>query len=54
MATKTESVAIKVTPEEKQQIKHEAAAADMTVSKYLHRLIFTEKEMQENDKQANR
>jgi hypothetical protein len=54
MATKTETLSIKVAPEEKEQIKHEAAAADMTVSKYLHRLIFTEKELQENDKQANR
>lgn len=51
MATKTESVAVKVTPEEKQRIRNEAAAADMTVSKYLHRLIFRSleaKEMQKN------
>ena len=39
MATKTESVAIKVTPEEKEKIKKLAEAADMTVSKYLYRLI---------------
>lgn len=44
MATKTETVAIKVTPEEKQTIKEDAAAADMTVSKYLHRLIFSQEE----------
>ena len=51
MATKTESVAIKVTPEEKQIIKNEAAAADVTVSKFLHRLVFSSleaKEMQKN------
>lgn len=39
MATKTESVAIKVTPEEKEQIKKLAESADMTVSKYLYKVI---------------
>lgn len=41
MATvKTESVAIKVTPEEKELIKQLAADADQTVSKFLYNLIF--------------
>jgi uncharacterized protein (DUF1778 family) len=39
MATKTESVAIKVTPEEKEKIKKLAEAADQTVSKYLYKVI---------------
>ena len=39
MATKTESVAIKVTPEEKELIKKLAENADMTVSKYLYKVI---------------
>lgn len=42
MATKTESVAIKVTPEEKAKIKVEADRLDVTVSKYLHKKIFKE------------
>lgn len=40
MATKTESVAIKVSPEEKEYIKAQATKKDMTVSKYLYKLIF--------------
>ena len=42
MATKTESVAIKVSPEEKEQIKALAAEEDVTVSKYLYKLILNE------------
>jgi hypothetical protein len=40
MATKTETVGVKVTPEEKEKLKQLAEAADMTISKYLHRIIF--------------
>lgn len=40
MATKTETLAIKVSPEEKQKIKELAAKQDVTVSKLLHNLIF--------------
>ena len=39
-AAKTESIAIKVTPEEKEFIKKLAAEKDVTVSKLLHRMIF--------------
>ena len=39
-AVKTESIAIKVSPEEKEKIKALAAEADQTVSKYLYNLIF--------------
>lgn len=42
--TKTETVAIKVTPEEKEKIKAAAAAQDITVSKYLYNLLFKIKE----------
>lgn len=42
--TKTETVAIKVTPEEKEKIKALAAADDVTVSKYLYNLLFKEKD----------
>ena len=41
MAIKTETVAIKVTPEEKEQIQALAANEEKTVSKYLHKLIFS-------------
>lgn len=40
MKTKTETVAIRVTPEEKERLKALAAADDVTVSKYLYRLVF--------------
>lgn len=40
MAVKTETIAIKVTPEEKQLIKELAEKQDVTVSKLLHRMIF--------------
>lgn len=40
MAVKTETVTIKVSPEEKEEIKSLAAAADQTVSKYLYRQLF--------------
>lgn len=39
---KTETVAIKVSPEEKQKIKEKAAALDQTVSKYLYNLLIKE------------
>ena len=39
MATKTECVAIKVSPEEKEKIKQLADSADMTVSKFLYNII---------------
>ena len=37
---KTEAVTIKVTPEEKEAIKAQAAKEDITVSKLLHKKIF--------------
>jgi len=40
MAIKTETLAIKVAPEEKEKIKKLAADADVTVSKYLYNLLF--------------
>lgn len=40
MAVKTETLTIKVSPEEKEMIKQLAEAADMTVSKYLYGQIF--------------
>lgn len=40
MAIKTETLTIKVSPEEKEQIKALAAEADITVSKYLYRMLF--------------
>lgn len=39
MATKTETLTIKVSPEEKQRIKELAEKDDVTVSKYLYRII---------------
>lgn len=39
MATKTETISIKVSPEEKAKIRELAAAQDTTVSKLLYRLI---------------
>lgn len=39
-STKTETLTIKVTPEEKQMIKEIAAEQDITVSKLLYNLIF--------------
>lgn len=42
MATKTETLTIKVTPEEKERVKSLAVAADVTVSKYLYKIIFQE------------
>ena len=39
MAIKTETVTIKVTPEEKEQIKALAQTEDITVSKLLYRII---------------
>ena len=40
MATKTETIAIKVSPEEKEKIKKLADEQDVTVSKYLYRILF--------------
>lgn len=40
MAVKTESLTLKVSPEEKEQIKALAAEKDWTVSKLLYNLIF--------------
>ena len=40
MAIKTETLTIKVSPEEKEKIKELAEAADQTVSKYLYRILF--------------
>lgn len=42
MATKTETIGIKVTPEEKELIKKQAEELDMTVSKYLYNKLFKE------------
>lgn len=42
MAVKTETIAIKVTPEEKELIKRLAQEQDITVSKYLYKIIFKE------------
>ena len=39
MSTKTETVTIKVTPEEKAKIRKVAAEKDITVSKMLHKII---------------
>lgn len=43
-STKTETIAIKVTPEEKKKIKELADKQDVTVSKLLHRMIFKKEE----------
>lgn len=42
MAVKTETLTIKVSPEEKEIIKQLAEKADQTVSKYLYNKIFKE------------
>lgn len=39
---KTETIAIKVAPAEKELIKKLAQEQDITVSKYLYRIIFKE------------
>jgi predicted transcriptional regulator len=44
MATKTETISIKVSPEDKQKIKELAAKQDITVSKLLYKLIFKQEE----------
>ena len=51
MAVKTEAVAIKVSPEEKEKIKRLAEKEDMTVSKYLYKLLI--KNIQEEKEDAN-
>lgn len=40
MATKTETIAIKVSPEEKARIQELAAKQDITVSKLLYKIVF--------------
>lgn len=40
MAIKTETLTIKVSPEEKEKIKELAEKQDITVSKLLYRMIF--------------
>ena len=40
MGLKTETLTIKVTPEEKKKIKEMAEEQDVTVSKLLYRLLF--------------
>ena len=42
MATKTETLTIKVSAEEKARIKELAEEQDVTVSKLLYRMIFKE------------
>lgn len=42
MATKTETLTIKVSEEEKTKIKQAAEAQDITVSKYLYNKLFKE------------
>lgn len=52
MATKTEVIGIKVTPDEKEFIKKEAERQDVSVSKLLYRLIkkeFFDKEVAPNE-----
>ena len=49
MAIKTETIAIKVSPEEKEKIKALAAKEDVTVSKLLHRMIFKKLEEAQED-----
>ncbi|MBR5823809.1 MAG: hypothetical protein IKY67_06670 [Paludibacteraceae bacterium] len=48
MAVKTETLAIKVSPEEKETIKKMAEKEDITVSKLLYRMLI--KTIQEEDK----
>ena len=47
MAVKTETIGVKVSPEEKQVIKELAQTQDITVSKLLYRII--RKEIFNND-----
>ena len=42
MATKTETITIKVSPEEKELIKIMATEKDITVSKLLYNMLFKE------------
>ena len=46
MAIKTETLTIKVSPEEKELIKKEAEKQDITVSKLLYKLIFKKEDQQ--------
>ena len=41
-STKTETIAIKVTPEEKELIQKLAERDDVSVSKFLYRIVFKE------------
>lgn len=47
MAVKTETLAIKVSPEEKEKIKKMAEKEDITVSKLLYRMLIKNMEEQE-------
>ena len=52
MATKTETIGIKVSPEEKKMIQALAAEQDITVSKLLYRMLIknlNEDECEKND-----
>lgn len=42
--TKTETVALRLTAEEKTYLQEQAKKADMTVSKYLYKIIFSKDE----------
>lgn len=44
MAVKTETLTIKVSPEEKERIKQLAQEKDWTVSKYLYNMLFKDQE----------
>lgn len=43
MAIKTETLTIKVSPEEKERIRKLAETADQTISKYLYNLVFKDR-----------
>lgn len=45
MALKTTTLTIKVTPEDKEKIREEAAAAGLTVSLYLYNMVFNGEEV---------
>lgn len=53
MATKTEVISIKISPEEKELIKAEAVRQDVSVSKLLYRVIKKEYFDKENVSNVN-
>ena len=53
MSTKTETIAIKVTTEEKELIKRLANAQNITVSKFLYEIIFKEVNVMTREKAYN-